>query len=160
MVGSREDAEDLTQEIFVKLHRSIRKFKWKSRFSTWFYALAANTCRSGIRRLRRISEHEVARLVEGDPEGRDSRVREPVDSAMGPGDKVAGREVRAKVEAAIESLGDDFRMVIVLRDLQGLSYDEISRVVGCSIGTVKSRLARARMKVKDSLLREDVRLTG
>lgn len=160
MLGNREDAADLTQEIFVKLHRSIGKFQGRSRFSTWLYALAANTCRSGIRRLKRISTHEVVRLDEpGDPEG-GTRVREPVDKGTGPRDDMAGAELRERVEAAIRTLGDDFRMVIVLRDLQGLSYEEIAQALGCSMGTVKSRLARARAKVKDKLVRQGITVKG
>jgi len=160
MTGNREDAADLAQEIFVKLHRSIGKFRWKSRFSTWFYALAANTCRSGLRRLRRVSAREVVRLDGNEETGRGHGRREPVDPGGGPRENLAGTEVMERVEAAIGSLNADFRMVIVLRDLQGMTYEEIGQVLGCSIGTVKSRLARARVKVKDRLVREGITVSG
>ena len=154
MTGNREDAADLTQEIFVKLFRSIEKFAWRSSFSTWLYALAANTCRSGLRRLQRVSKVEVVQLDASDAADETYRSRESVDEGPGPVEQVAKAEVMGRVHKAIEALDEDFRMVIVLRDIQGLSYEEITAVLGCSMGTLKSRLARARLKVRDRLLKE------
>ena len=153
MVNNRADADDLTQEIFVKLHRSIRQFRGESKFSTWLYALAANTCRSGLRRLRRTAEMEVVRL-DDDGAADAPKPREPADPADPPGRGLERREVREQVEAAMAELPDEFRMTIVLRDLQGLSYEEIADALRCSVGTVKSRLARARFRVKEQLTRE------
>ena len=150
MAGNAADAEELTQEVFVKLFRSIRKFRWKSKFSTWLYAMALNTNRSGLRKLRRIAGREVVRL----DQRQDHEIpwRETADPGDLPGDAMIRAEIRSQVEKAIATLGDVYRPVIVLRDLQGLSYEEIASVLGCSPGTVKSRLARARMKVKDVLM--------
>lgn len=154
MVGNQADADDLAQEIFVKLYRSLRQFRWESRFSTWLYALAANMCRSGLRRRWRISSREVMSLDRDDPT--ETGQPEPRDPGDLPIDAIMRRETREQVESAIAELPDDFRMVIVLRDLQGLEYEEIAQALKCSMGTVKSRLARARLRVKTRLVRQGV----
>lgn len=151
MAGNAADAEELTQEVFVKLFRSIGKFRWKSKFSTWFYTLALNSHRSGLRKIRRIAGREVVHL---DDRGEAPAAgRETLDPGDRPGDAMIRDEFRERVEAAIARLTDVYRPVIIMRDLQGLTYEEIAAILGCSIGTVKSRLARARMRVKTELLK-------
>jgi len=152
--GNAEDAADLTQEIFVKLYRTLDKFAWRSSFSTWLYALAANTCRSGMRRLRRISSAEVVHLDAGKRGEPNPASADTIENRPGPSENAEMSDLADKIHAAIGELDEDFRLAIVLRDIQGLSYDEIAEVVGCSIGTVKSRLARARLKVRDMLTSE------
>ncbi len=149
MAGNADDAADLTQEIFVKLYRSIGQFRYRSKFSTWLCSLAANTCRSGMRKLGRRRDRERLCLDNGPDE---NRPHEPVDSGDKPDRVIERRETRALIEASIEKLPETFRSVIVLRDLQGMAYDEIAEALCCSIGTVKSRLARARMRVRDDLM--------
>ncbi len=155
MAGNATDAEELTQEVFVKLFRSIRKFRWKSKFSTWLYAMALNTIRSGLRKIHRISGREVVRL--DDRQEHTNPRHEPVDPGELPGDAMMRAEVRLQIENAVDTLEDVYRPVIVLRDLQGLSYEEIASILGCSLGTVKSRLARARMKVKECFIQSGER---
>ena len=156
MSNNREDADDLTQEVFVRLHRAIGQFRGESKFSTWLYTLALNTCRSGLRRVRRIGAREVVRL---DAERDDDHPApfEAVDPGDSPGKVMEREEVLRQVEAAVAELPEEFRAVIVLRDLQGLSYEEMADALRCSLGTVKSRLARARLRVKDKLIKEGVR---
>jgi RNA polymerase sigma-70 factor (ECF subfamily) len=152
MVSNRSDAEDLSQEIFVKLHRSIDKFRWRSGFRTWLYALAANTCRSGLRRRQRVSRLEVSGLHWDNRDDEPAARKEPADGRDGPDRQVQRAELRREVERAIAELPEPFRMVIVLRDLQGLAYEEIAGALNCAVGTVKSRLLRARLRVKDRLI--------
>jgi RNA polymerase sigma-70 factor (ECF subfamily) len=154
MAGNHEEAEDLAQEIFVKLHRSVGQFRWRSRFSTWLYAVAANTCRSGLRRLRRIAEAEVVRLDADGEEG--ARPPEPAAPGDLPGQALAKRELRQEVEDAIAELPEEFRLAVILRDLQGFEYEEIAEALQCSMGTVKSRLSRGRQRVKERLVRAGV----
>ena len=154
MVNSREDAADLTQEIFVKMYRSIHKFGGRSKFSTWLYAVAANCCRSGLRRLRRVSDREVVRLDATAENDAGRRYRELPDPAESVPETMGRGEVKARIEAVIAELPEDARMVMVLRDLQGMTYEGIAEALQCSIGTVKSRLSRARLKLKDRLSRE------
>jgi len=152
MVGNHADAADMTQEIFVKLYRAIGKFKWRSSFNTWMYTLAANTCRSGLRRLARVSKMEVVRLDREDAEGH--QPPEPPDPGDLPATTLERREKAETIQAAIDSLPEDFKEIVVLRDIQDLAYEEIATVLKCSVGTVKSRLARARGRLKDKLVRQ------
>jgi RNA polymerase sigma-70 factor (ECF subfamily) len=149
MVNDREDAADLAQEVFVKVYRNLAKFRGDSKFSTWLYAIAMNTCRSGLRRTRRL------RAVEGrsiDAMGGDEgRAMDPVDPDASPTAMLERREVRERVEQSVAELQPEFREVMVMRDIQGLSYDEIATALECSLGTVKSRLCRARMAVREKL---------
>ncbi len=154
MVNQHEDAADLTQEVFIKVYRAIRKFKGESRFSTWLYALALNTCRSRRKRLRRIGFFEAQSLDKPVDTEEGHVCREPVDSGDLPDQAMEKHETREIVGRAIATLADEFREVIVMRDMQGLSYEEIAGATGCSEGTVKSRLWRARAKVRDELRRE------
>jgi len=149
MAGNADDAADLTQEIFVKLYRAIGQFRYRSKFSTWLCSLAANTCRSGMRKLGRRRDRERLCLDDGPDEG---EVYEPADPGDRPDRVIERRETQAMIERAIGRLPEAFRSVIILRDLQGMAYDEIAEALACSIGTVKSRLARARMRVRDDLM--------
>ena len=153
MVNNHADASDLTQEIFVKLHRSLGKFRGASRFSTWLYAVAANHCRSGLRKSRRIGFFEGRSLDEpldaSEPDAR--RLLEPVASGASPALAMEHRELGDRIAAVVAGLPEDLRSVLVLRDMQGLEYEEIARVLDCELGTVKSRLWRARFRVKDEL---------
>ena len=153
MVNNHADASDLTQEIFVKLHRSLGKFRGESRFSTWLYAVAANHCRSGLRKSRRTAFFEGRSLDEpldtSEPDAR--RLVEPVASGASPALAMEHQELGARIGAVVAGLPEDLRSVLVLRDMQGMEYEEIARVLDCELGTVKSRLWRARFRVKEAL---------
>ncbi|MBM4143124.1 MAG: sigma-70 family RNA polymerase sigma factor [Lentisphaerae bacterium] len=154
MTGNAHDADDMTQEVFLKLHRSLRKFRWQSKFTTWLFTLAANTCRSGRRRLWRIARAEGLSLDDNRDPTRPKL--EPADPTERPEEALARSELREQIEAAVMELPDEYRMALVLRDFQGLAYEEIAGALGCSVGTVKSRLSRARRRVKERLVRQGV----
>ena len=154
MVNNREDADDLTQEVFVKVYRAIQSFRGESKFSTWLYALAANACRSRLRRLRRIAFFEFRSLnAAADP--RDGAgVPEPADPGDPPPKALERNEVQEVIGRAVAELPEEFRTVVVMRDMQGLSYEDIAAALRCSGGTVKSRLARGRERLRAKLKRE------
>ncbi len=154
MTNNAEDAADLTQEIFVKVYRSMGRFRGESKFTTWLHAVAANTCRSGLRKLRRIAWFETRSLDE--PRGEDDSrpFLEPEDPADGPAESAQRREKQEEIGAAVAALAEEFRIVLVMRDVQGASYEEIAGALGLSLGTVKSRLCRARFRVKEELVRK------
>lgn len=152
MVGNYEDAADLTQQAFIRMWRAIGKFRGESRFSTWLFALALNTSRSGLRRLRRISDAEQVR-IDRDPDSGTAPFDPPDDRDL-PEKALERKETVRRIEAVILALPEEYRSVITLRDLHGLAYDEIAESIGCSIGTVKSRLSRARQRVKARLIGE------
>ena len=147
-----EDANDAAQDIFIRVHKSLEKFRGDSKFSTWLYTLASNVCRNRIRKNVRIRDHESQSL---DATFDDSAT--PRDTAVDPGSTASEQseagDIRRTVETVIATLPDEFREVIVMRDLQHLSYDEIATATDTSMGTVKSRLSRARKLAKEKLQR-------
>ncbi len=161
MVNHREDAADLTQDIFVKLHRVIGQFRGESAFGTWFYTVAVNVCRSGRRRLGRIANFESVRLDETRPDEDSERPPlEVVDPSDLPGKTLERKEAGQRVREMVAQLPEDLKAILVLRDLQGMAYEEIAEVLGCNLGTVKSRLFRARLEMKERLSREGLLCTA
>lgn len=148
MVGHVAEAEDLAQEVFLKGFRSIRGFQRRSKFSTWLYQIAHNLSLNRIRYLKR------RRPVEFSEEERGAAA-EPMRSASfdSPEEAVIDQERRRHLSEAIGFLGSSYREVIILRDIEGLPYEEIARVLGTTVGTIKSRLHRARIELMESMRR-------
>ncbi len=153
MTGSYEEACEVVQDAFLAAYRALKKFRGESRFSTWLYRIVVNLSKNRAKqrniRLRRegISIDDPAEGEEGqlkrDPPAQDPSVEEQMEK----------REVQAKVQGCIDLLDDQYREVLVLRDLQEFSYEEIGDMLKIPEGTVKSRLFRARDAVKDCLKR-------
>ena len=145
MMGSREEAEDITQETFLSLHRHGHRFRAESRFSTFVYRVAANAALNRRRTLGR-SRNRVKKLAERQAAGDDlpSAPRDPEDA-------VAGSELSDHVREALQKLSPSLRMPVVLYDIEGLAYGEIARVLGVAEGTVKSRIHRARLALRREL---------
>lgn len=156
MAGNADDASDMTQEVMLKLYRNIKSFGGNSRFSTWVYRVATNTCLDELKKLRRHASFSIDSGVETD-EG--SITAEIEDTAPTPEQKAEQGELKELVAKALNKLGDEHKTVVVLRDIQGFSYDEIARILGCSEGTVKSRISRGRAKLK-SVLEKDFGFGG
>lgn len=148
IIGNYDDAADMAQEALIRIFRSIANFKEQSSFSTWIYRITTNVCLDEIRKKkskRAISLDEEIHAEDGD-------MKRQIMSDDPQPDEIAEREeLRSVVNSAINSLPEDQRLVISLRDIQGLSYDEISEVLDCPGGTVKSRINRARQALKNVL---------
>ena len=148
MTGNQDDAADLAQEAFISVFRSISGFKEQSSFSTWVYRITTNVCLDEIRKRKNrkvISIDEEIHMDDGD-------IKRQVISEEPLPDELAEREeLRSIVNAAINSLPEDQRIVLTLRDLNGLSYDEIAKILDCPGGTVKSRINRARQALRNVL---------
>jgi len=142
MLGSRAEAEELAQEVFLRVHRAVAEFRGDAKLSTWLYTIASRLClnrlASGERRMARAGEETLMRLASSHP---------------GPGDELERSELSAALHRAIAELPDERRIVIVLRDLEGLAYEEIAAALDLELGTVRSRLHRARMDLKEKLER-------
>ena len=145
-----EEAKDMTQEIFVRVFRSIKNFRQEASFSTWLYYIACNTCKNKLRNGK--SQPYITSLDQTIETEDDEMPLEVQDkSCPDPGREAETSELQEKVQRAIRSLNYEQREVIILRDIQGFSYDEIAASLGCNLGTVKSRISRARLELKDKL---------
>ncbi len=141
MLGDRQDAEDATQETFMKAYTSLDGFRGDSSFSTWLYRIAKNVCLDEIRRRQRKPVYHLDEPVTT-PTGQIQR--QLPDESPAPDEVVVEHEKRRAIEEALGKLPPHHRTVIVLRDIQGLSYNEIAEILKVKLGTVKSRLYRAR----------------
>ena len=150
MVGDASAAEDIAQEAFVKAFRNLGSFRGASSFQTWLYRIASNLTIDAVRRRRRKDNTiSLDAPLEGD-EGQMARELEDV-SVPGPAGRLETAELQGVVHGAIQELSPKLRAVVVLYELQGLSYEEIAEVLHCPLGTVKSRLFNARMELKGKL---------
>ncbi len=143
MTGNAEDAQDCAQEALLRAYRAFDSFRGQASPKTWLYRIAYNACLDFLRRRK-----DTASLDELRESGFD-----PADSRMPqPGDRLERQELRRQIQYALTQLSEDQRAVIVLRDFQQLPYDEIAGILEVSEGTVKSRLSRAREKMKNILM--------
>ncbi len=148
MTNNADDASDMTQEVMIKLFKNITSFKGDSKFSTWVYRVATNTCLDELKKIRRNSHTSLnAEYDTGDGE----ITYDAPDTEPTPEQYVEKRELSEMVAKAIGCLSPEHRAVIVLRDIKGFSYEEIADVLKCSSGTVKSRINRARAQLKNIL---------
>jgi RNA polymerase sigma-70 factor (ECF subfamily) len=148
LLGNREDALDAVQEAFVKVHRSLDRFQGKSSFYTWLYRIAVNAAIDLGRKGSHRQEVEFREEIEPDEE----RGEYPVAPASeDPSERLMRKELGEIIEDAIGKLPSDQRTAIVLREIEGLSYKEIAGIMGCSEGTVMSRLHYGRKKLQEIL---------
>lgn len=149
MLGRREEAEDLAQEVFVQVFKAIDQFRGESKLSTWIYRIGINLCKNHTKYMQRRhanEQDEFEPLAE----------RGPMSNAKGttvgdiarPDDMLVGRQIEHVVQRAIDSLDPEFKEALILRDVEDLSYEEIAQITGVPDGTVKSRIHRARAQLK------------
>lgn len=146
-----EDAEDASQEALIKVFKSIQSFNMESSFKSWMYRIVVNTCVDFQRKkkINAVSIDEDIDLGESSP-----LHREIVDDSTNP-DVLVEKKFNSKlINDALSKLDDDTKAIIILRDIQGFSYSEISEILSCNLGTVKSRLNRARRNLKEILENE------
>lgn len=148
-IGSYEDACDIAQEAFVRAYTRLGEFRGDASFSTWLYRIVHNACMDEIRRRKRQTITSLDQPMEADDGEMFRQLKD--EEGVGPEQALERRELQAEVQRAIARLEDHFRVVLVMRDIQGLSYNEIADVLGENLGTVKSRLNRARNALKEQL---------
>jgi RNA polymerase sigma-70 factor (ECF subfamily) len=154
MLGNRAEAEDVAQEVFISVFKTIDQFREESKFSTWLYRVAVNHCKNRIKYLARrhdrdrdeLDESSHAHQANGAVVGAPGRAAQP-DRAL------EGAQMERLLQEAIGNLDDDHRIVVVLRDVEDLSIEEICDITGLPDGTVKSRLHRARLALRKKLQR-------
>ena len=140
-----QDAMDALQESLIKVYRNLDRFQENSRFDTWVYRIVINTCNDMIRKSKRSSTTEDSLLSYDAEEKR----LEPADPAPGPEQQVVNQEQRKQILDVLEQLPKEYKEILILREIQGFSYEEIMELLDCSLGTVKSRISRARTGFRD-----------
>jgi RNA polymerase sigma-70 factor, ECF subfamily len=152
LLGDYEEAGDCAQEAFLKAYRSLKSFRFGSSFATWLYAIAVNTCKNRLKSAEFRSRKRMVPLddpLEDDEGGK--TVRQLEDPAPSPLAQLALKERERLLQGAIDALPADARVVVVLRDIEGLSYEDIVLATGYNMGTLKSKLARAREQLRKRL---------
>ena len=151
MLGNREEAEDVAQEVFIIVFKSIDSFRGESKFSTWLYRITANTCKNRIKYLARRYDRSKSEYDESIDSNQAAGALTAPSAPRRPDAALQGLELEQKLQTAIDSLDQDHRLLVVLRDIQELSYDEICEITGVPEGTVKSRLHRARAALRKKM---------
>jgi len=148
MTRNEADAADLTQEVFVRAYRALPRLQTPEAFTSWLYRIAVNLSRNWLRDRGRVRIESLE--LPGD-DGEEGNTREIADPTGDPSVLVQTQDLQERVQKAVAGLSPDHRTVVTLHHLQGMPVEEIARVLDCSIGTVKSRLSRARDHLKRKL---------
>ena len=150
-VNDLDLAEDLVQDTLLKLYTHKDSYREIAKFSTWLYTIAANLARTELRKKKRRKTFSVTEL------SREDREFIIVSSDVDPSEDLSSQNFEKNVQMALAELPDDFKTIIILRDIQELSYDEISKIVDVPLGTVKSRINRGRVKLQQLLKKKGER---
>ena len=148
MTGNSEDAADMTQEAFIKAYNSLQSFRGDSKFSVWLYRIVSNVC---LDFLRSKNRRPTVSLSVEDDDGEDTQL-DVADESQSPELLLDRKLTRESVRRGLDSLPPDYRQILLLREIQGLSYDEIAQALGLEVGTVKSRIFRARKRLCNFLI--------
>ncbi len=152
MLGNRHEAEDVAQEVFITVFKTIETFREESKFSTWLYRVTVNHCKNRIKYLARRHDRDRDELDETSQQQNGAVSGAPV-RAKHPDKALESAQMEKLLQEAIASLDDDQRAVVILRDVEDLSIEEICEITGLPDGTVKSRLHRARLVLRKKMQR-------
>ncbi len=152
MLGNRAEAEDVAQEVFITVFKTIESFREESKFSTWLYRVTVNHCKNRIKYLARRHDRDRDELDETNQATNGAVTGAPVRAAQ-PDKALASAQMEKLLQQAIADLDDDQRAVVILRDVEDLSIEEICEITGLPDGTVKSRLHRARLVLRKKMQR-------
>ena len=144
MVRDVDLVPDIAQETFIRAWRALHQFRGDAQFYTWLYRIAVNTAKKSLLELKRNPVVIEAALQAGDDDDETSRRDNELTAESTPESELAAREIAAAVNAAMEALPEDLRQAVTLREIEGMSYEEIAEAMDCPIGTVRSRIFRAR----------------
>jgi RNA polymerase sigma-70 factor (ECF subfamily) len=151
MVRDTDLVEDIAQETFIRAYRALPQFRGESAFYTWLYRIAVNSAKKALSEMKRDPVISEAALALRDEDDETSRGEAELTDGETPESLLASKEIAGTVNAAIEALSEDLRQAITLREIEGLSYEEIAEAMNCPIGTVRSRIFRAREAIAEKL---------
>ena len=146
MVNNEDDAAEITQQVFVRAHDSLSRLEHAEAFTTWVHTIATNLCRDHVRRRSHVRTESLEQTYTDDGEG-ETAGREIPDESVSPEGVIEDAEKHAVIRQAIKDLSENHRAVITMHHLQGMEVVDIAKIMGCQVGTVKSRLARARAEL-------------
>ncbi len=146
-----QEANDIAQEVFIKVFKSIKKFRQESSFSTWLYRITLNTCKNRVKSLEYRFTKWRKSIDNPSAQEEDGATMEIKNGSMSPSERLEQKEQSSIVRGAINSLANGKKTMILLRDIEGLSYEEIANITGLNIGTVRSKLSRARNDLRARL---------
>ena len=144
MVRDVDLVPDIAQETFIRAYKALHQFRGEAQFYTWLYRIAVNTAKKALMEMHRSPVITESALHAGDDEDETSFHRQELTTQETPETVLAAREIAEAVNAAMEALPEDLRQAVTLREIEGLSYEEIAQAMDCPIGTVRSRIFRAR----------------
>ena len=150
-LGDFQDANDTAQDVFIKAYKALKRFRAESSFSTWIYRIALNTCKNRIKSLEHRYREQTRSLDNPGKSGNDNPPMEIADDSPSPPEALESKERSMIIQKAIHSLPKAKKEMVLLRDMEGLSYEEIMNITGLNIGTVKSKIARARSDLREKL---------
>ena len=148
LMGNREDADDIAQEVFIRAYRALPGFQFRSKVYTWLYRITVNCCLDEAERRNRLSWISLEQILERGMDLDELLGR----AARSPEDALSDVELEAAIQEMLRTLSPEYRTIIVLREMEVLAYEEIAQVLDCSMGTVKSRLFRARSELRKRLI--------
>lgn len=149
ILGNEEDAKDATQDAFIKIYHALRNFRGDSSFYTWIYRIVTNTCYDFLKKRNKM--YNISSLTNYDNSS-EGELEDIPDESYEPEQIFDQKENITSVIECMKLLSTDHKTVLVLRDIQGFSYEDISEILNCSVGTVKSRINRARFKLKEIIV--------
>ena len=150
MMNHGEDAKDISQEVFLKAYRSLSNFDERSAFSTWLYRITHNTCIDEMRKRKGKQNYSLEEELENEA---GSMQRQIADEGDTPEESLLREEQKSEILQALDNLSAEHKAAIILRDVKGLSYEEIAEILELSLGTVKSRISRGRNQLKKEILK-------
>jgi RNA polymerase sigma-70 factor (ECF subfamily) len=153
MIGNYEDACEIVQDAFISAYKGIKNFEEKAKFSTWLYTIVVNLSKNRLKQIKTQQYYEGFSIDDPTVTDKSQINADPASGEPSILEKLMRNDVQQSIQECINSLNSEFKGVIVLRDIQGFSYDEISDMLKISEGTVKSRLFRARYALKDCLMK-------
>ena len=151
LLGDYEEANDSAQETFIKVYRGLKKFRFESGFSTWLYRIAVNTCKNKLKSSAYRRKSKMVPLDNPVLANRSQPSREIQDESTSPAMELEKKERMRVIQEAIDALSPEQKQVVTLRDIEGFSYEEVAEITGFNLGTVKSRIARARQDLRKKL---------
>jgi RNA polymerase sigma-70 factor (ECF subfamily) len=150
-LGDLQEANDMAQDIFIKVYKALKQFRGEASFTTWIYRIAVNTCKNKVKSMEHRHRKQTQSLDNPVIKGGEDPPMEVADNALSPSAVLERHERSMIIQKAIHSLPKAKKEMIILRDMEGLSYEEIIQITGLNLGTVKSKIARARSELREML---------